>query len=53
VLTHLLPTEEPEVRRAAQQSRWECEALFRGAVTLLEQAGAAAAAAMQEATDAG
>lgn len=50
VLSHLLPTEEPEARRAAQQSRWECEALFRSAVELLEQSGAAPVAPPQEVT---
>lgn len=50
VLSHLLPTEEPEARRAAQQSRWECEALFRCAVDLLEQSGAVPVTPSQEVT---
>ena len=35
VLGHLLPTEEQETRRAAQQAQWECTALFRSAAPLL------------------
>jgi ParB family chromosome partitioning protein len=34
-LAHLLPTEQEGARCAAQQARWECEALFRAAQSLL------------------
>ena len=53
VLSSLLPTEEPEVRRVARQSRWECEALFRCAAGLLEQSSAASVAPSQESVDVG
>ena len=35
LLAHLLPTEEQEAGRSAQQARWECAALFRTAEPLL------------------
>jgi ParB family chromosome partitioning protein len=35
LLAHLLPPEEREASRRAQQARWECEALFRAAEPLL------------------
>jgi len=39
LLGHLLPTEEQQAQRAARQARWECEALFRSATSLLNAAG--------------
>jgi len=33
---HLLPTEAEETKRIARQARWECNALFRSAATLLD-----------------
>ena len=41
VLASLLPPERSEVRHAARQAQWECEVLFRSAVSLLNQPGVA------------
>jgi ParB/RepB/Spo0J family partition protein len=41
-LVSLLPTEEAQARQAAQQARWECDALFRAAAALLLGAPTAA-----------
>jgi hypothetical protein len=35
LIEHLLPTEQKQAQHAAQQARWECNALFRAAAALL------------------
>lgn len=40
LLARLLTTEEQDARRGAQQARWECDALFRSAATLLDSTSA-------------